>query len=419
MAYPIPKTPSELPREKPGQAQPMLRIPEITIRAFCETPEIIGVLQTAFADRRMSRARCSVELGGVAAAIDSQRRAASPNLLIIESRVEAVALYAKLDEFSDVCDINTKVIVIGSVNDVALYRELLARGVSDYLVSPIDPTALIDVVARLYQEPGTKKLGRTLAFVGAKGGVGSSSIAHNVASTLARRYARTVALIDMDLPFGSASINFNLRAAEGIEQVLEDTTRVDEVFLERLLVKHGDHLRILTAPGLLEHSHDVPESAFEHLLDVAQSNIPFVVLDVPHIWAPWTRKLMSLADEVVITATPDLTNLRNSKSLIDILKKSRPNDGPPKLVLNQVGVPKRSEITSDKFAEVLQVRPLASVPFEPQPFSAAINEGKPIAEISAKAAACAAFDEIAEALSGQTRPVDKGKRVFSFSRLWG
>jgi pilus assembly protein CpaE len=412
------KASMDLPHAEARRVVEMHRVPQITINAFCHTPGMIGTLETAFADRRMSRTHSSAHAGGIAAAISRYQQAVTPNLVIIESRTEGSALCAELDALADVCDPNTKVIVIGYANDIELYRELLARGVSEYIVAPVDPVSLIAVIARLYQETGTKKLGRSIAFVGAKGGVGSSAIAHNVALTLTRLYASDVILADMDLPFGSAGLGFNVGPAQGIEEAIEDASRVDDVLIERLLAKHDDHLRILTAPAALEHFHDLHECAFEPMLEVAQSNVPFVVLDVPHVWTSWTKNTLLAADEVVITATPDLASLRNAKNLVDLLKEARRNDGPPKLVLNQVGVPKRSEINPDKFADALQIKPMACVPFDPGAFSTAANEGRMIADVSAKAAVRKAFDEIALTVSGRARPKNSGNGYFSLAGLW-
>lgn len=405
-------------REKAGTVLHMHRVPRITVHAFCDTPAMVGALETAFADRRMARAHCSVDLGGGAAALSRYQSGSTPNLLIIESRAEGSTLHAQLDALADACDSNTKVIVIGYVNDIDLYRELLALGVSEYIAAPIDPASLIGVIARLYQEAGARKLGRMIAFVGAKGGVGSSTIAHNVASTLARGYGSDVILADMDLSFGSAGLGFNLGAMQGIAEAIEDASRVDDVLIERLLAKHDDHLSILTAPATLEHSCEMNEAAFERVLDVVQSSVPFVVLDVPHVWTSWAKKTLLSADEVVVTATPDLVSLRNAKNLVELLKQARPTDGPPKLVLNQVGVPKRAEIKSDEFAKALQTELVACIPFDPPVFSNAANEGCMIAEVSAKATVCGRFDEISQAVSGRPKSKNSSQGRFTLRQLW-
>jgi pilus assembly protein CpaE len=401
-----------------GGVVEMLRVPQITIHAFCETPEMIGTMEGVLADRRMARAHGRVQPGGVAAALDLYRQAASPNLVVIETRATVAELHAELDALADACVSGTRVIVIGHVNDVALYRDLLARGVSDYIVAPINPIAMIAVIARLYQAAGESKLGRSLAFVAARGGAGSSTVAHNVASTIGRGCGCDVLLADLDLPFGSASLGFNLEPTQGMAQALQDTDRLDYLLLERLLTKCEEHLSVLTAPATLEQPCDLAETTFERMLDIAQSNVSFVVLDIPHVWTAWARKTLLTADEVVITAVPDLASLRNTRNLVEQLKRARPNDAPPRLVLNQVGMPKRSEIRPDKFAAALQLEVLASIPFEPSTVSVAANTGKMIADVSARSPVTRSLAKIAQTITGRPSVGSAPKATSTFSRLW-
>ena len=262
MTNPVQKISVDLPREESGgHVVEMLRVPRITLHAFCDTPEMTGTIERAVADRRMSRAHAIMHPGGIAAAIDLYRQAASPNLVVIESRAAVADLHTQLDALADVCQSGTKVIVIGYANDVSVYRDLLIQGVSEYLVAPVDPVSIIAAISRLYLDAGAKKLGRSLAFIGAKGGVGSSTIAHNVASTIARAYGCDVILADLDLPFGSASLGFNLDPTQGIAQALDTASRLDDVLLERLLTKCEDHLSVLTAPATLVQSYDMEESS--------------------------------------------------------------------------------------------------------------------------------------------------------------
>lgn len=389
------------PDDKSGGLGEMPRIPQITLHAFCDTPDMADTMAKVGSDRRMSRTHAKVHPGGIAAALDLYRQTASPNLVVVESQAAPGDLRTQLDALADVCVSGTKVIVIGHANDVALYRELLARGVSEYLVAPVEPLAILSVIARLYQDAGARKLGRTLAFIGTKGGVGSSTIAHNVASTVGRTYGSDVILADLDLAFGSASLGLNLNPTQGMAQVLQYVDRLDHALLERLLTKSEDHLSVLTAPATLETPYDLEESSFERMLDIAQSNIPFVVLDIPHIWTSWTKKTLLAADEVVIAATPDLVSLRNAKNLVEQLRQARPNDAPPKVVLNQVGMPKRLEIKPDKFAAALQIELVACIPFDPSSFSAAANKGQMIADVAARSAASKSFAKIAQAVTGR------------------
>ncbi len=408
-----------LPSESPvARTVEILRIPPITIHVFCDTSSLVDAMERTLADRRMSRANAKLHPGGIVAAIDLYRHSQSPNLVIVESRAAVADLCVQLDSLADVCVSSTKVIVIGYTNDVAMYRELLLRGVSEYVVAPVDPLSMINIISRLYRDPGANRIGRSLAFIGASGGVGSSTIAHNVASTIARSHGYDVILADLDLQFGTASLGFDLDPNGGIAQALKDGSRFDEMLLERLLTKSEDHLHVLTAPATLEHSYDLEEDAFERVLDVAQANVPIVVLDVPHIWTSWTKKTLLAADEVVITALPNLASLRNAKSLIDLLKQERPNDAPPKLVLNQTGVPKRAEIKPDKFASALHIEPIACIPFD-LAVSTAANSGKMIADVSPKSAVCKSFATIAETVTGQRMGNGRKNGLDLLTRLWG
>jgi pilus assembly protein CpaE len=383
---------------RPPEARP---IPRITIQAFCDTPEVAGTMETAAADRRMARAHVKVHTGGIGAAVEFYRTAPTPNLILVETRLPIDQLIGHLDSLAEVCDAGTKVMIIGHSNDVRLYRELLKRGVSEYLVAPIDVMTIITAISGIYREAGTEKLGQVYAFIGAKGGVGSSTIAHNVAWTMARMFGSDVILADLDLPFGTAGLDFNLDPAQGIAEAVYGADRLDEVLLDRLLAKCEDHLSLLAAPAALDKPYDFGETAFDQVLEIVQSNVPTVVLDLPHLWSAWVRKTLIAADEVVVTAIPDLANLRNAKAVIDLLKQARPNDAPPKLILNQVGVPKRPEIKPDDFAAALQLTPIAIIPSDPLLFGTAGNNGQMIAEASAKTVISDAFADIAQVVSGR------------------
>ena len=405
----------EEPAPRPPEARP---IPRITIQAFCDTPEVAGTMETAALDRRMARAHVKVHTGGISAAAEFYRTAPTPNLVIVESRLPAEELVGTLESLAEVCDAGTKVMVVGHSNDVQLYRELLKRGVSEYLVAPIDVMSIIAAISGIYHEASAEKLGQVYAFIGAKGGVGSSTVAHNVAWTMARLIGSDVILADMDLAFGTAGLDFNLDPPQGISEAVFGADRLDEVLLDRLLAKCEDHLSLLAAPAALDKAYDFSEDAFDQVLEIVQANVPTVVLDIPHMWTAWVRKTLIAADEVVVTAIPDLANLRNAKAIVDLLKQARPNDTPPKLILNQVGVPKRPEIKPDDFAAALQITPIASIPFDPLLFGTAANNGQMIAEASAKTAVSDAFTDIAQVVTGRKELKKARGRGLDFGPLF-
>jgi pilus assembly protein CpaE len=376
-------------------------VPRISIQAFCDSPDLAAVIENAVGDRRMARAHVKVHMGGIPAATEFYGSAPTPNLVIVESHLEGDALIGELERLAQVCDPGSKVIVVGHANDIHLYRDLVRRGVSEYLVAPLAPITVIGAISDLYVDPGADPLGRSIAFVGGKGGVGSSMVAHNVAWAIARGYESDVVLADLDVAFGTAGLDFNQDPTQGIAEAIHSPERVDDNFLDRLLARCSDHLNLLAAPATLDRTCDFGEGAFEQVIDVAQAGVPAVILDLPHVWTAWMRKTIVAADEVVLTVEPDLANLRNAKNLVDLLRQQRPNDAPPRLVFNKVGIAKRPEIKVSDFAEALELEPVVVIPYDAQLFGTAANNGQMIAETDPRNPIAQSFDTIAQLVTGR------------------
>ncbi len=384
-------------------------IPRISIQAFCETDGVAGPIERAGEDRRMARAHLKVHMGGIPTAIEFYQSAPTPNLIILESRAEPKQLLEQLYQLSEHCDPTSKVVVIGHYNDVGLYRELIRSGISEYVIAPISMADIVSVISSIFVDPDAEPIGRAIAFVGAKGGVGSSTIAHNVAWAMSSLFKSEVVVADLDLAFGTANINFDQDPAQGMAEAVFSPERIDEVYLDRLLAQCAENLSLLAAPSTLDRVYDFDAEAFTHIIDTAQRTAPVLVLDVPHAWTGWTRNTLTKADDVIITATPELANLRNAKNMVDMLKRLRPNDPPPKLIINQAGMPKRPEISADDFAEPLGLTPMAIIPFDPLLFGNASNNGRMLGEMDAKSPIVASIGEIAHVLTGRSDVKTKKK----------
>ena len=377
-------------------------VPRISIQAFCTAAETAAAMQAAGEDRRMSKAHLKVQMGGMTAAIEAYRASATPNVVIIEADGRGDELLAGLDTLAEVCDAGTRVVVVGNMNDIVLYREMTRRGVSDYMITPVGTLDIIRAVSRLFYAADAKPVGRTLAVVGAKGGVGASTVAHNIAFSIARDVKLDAVVADLDLPFGTAGLDFNQDPPQGIADAVMSPDRIDTAFIDRLLSKCTDHLSLLAAPATLDKVYDFGAEAFDSTFDVLRSTVPCIVLDVPHVWTGWSRRTLIAADDILIVAAPDLANLRNTKNLIDLLRAARPNDSRPQYCLNMVGVPKRPEIKTADFAKALEFDPIASIPFEPQVFGTAANNGQMIAEVSSSHRSAETFRSLAQSLTGRT-----------------
>ena len=375
--------------------------PRVSVQAFCETVETAAAIQAAGEDRRLAKAHLRIQMGGLTAAVEAYKSSPTPNVIILEAEHRNEEILEGLDQLATYCDSGTRVIVIGQMNDVTLYRELVKRGVSDYMISPVDTLQVVRAVCGLYSAPDAKAVGRIIAVLGAKGGVGASTIAHNIAFSISHDLKLDAVVTDLDLAFGTAGLDFNQDPPQGIAEAVFSPDRIDTAFVDRLLAKCTDHLSLLAAPATLDRVYDFGADAFDSIFDSLRATVPCIVLDVPHQWTGWSKQALSSADDILIVASPDLANLRNAKNIYDFLKAARPNDRLPRYCLNQVGVPKRPEIKTADFAKALEDQPVAIIPFEPQIFGAAANNGQMIAEISSGHRTAETFRQLAQQLTGR------------------
>lgn len=387
--------------EASGADEHIAPAPRVSLQAFCETVETAAAAQAAGEDRRLAKAHVKIQMGGIKAAVEAYRTSPTPNVILIEANSRADDILNGLDQLAEVCDAGTRVVVVGTINDVTLYREFTRRGVSDYLIAPVGTLDVVRSVCGLFSSPDAKPVGRIIAVVGAKGGVGASTVAHNIAWSIGRDLALDSVVTDLDLAFGTAGLDYNQDPPQGIADAVFSPDRVDTAFVDRLLSKCDEHLSLLAAPATLERVYDFSTEAFDAILDSLRGSIPCVVLDLPHQWTGWTRRLLTGADDILVVASPDLANLRNAKNMVDLLRAARPNDHRPYYCLNQVGVPKRPEITPADFAKALEDQPLAVIPFEPQLFGTAANNGQMIAEVSSGHKTADMFRQLAQVLTGR------------------
>ena len=376
--------------------------PRVSVQAFCENVDTAAAIQAAGEDRRMAKAHLRIQMGGLTAAVEAYQSSPTANVIILESDNRSEEIVAGLDQLANYCDAGTRVVVIGRTNDVMLYRDLVRRGVSDYLISPVSVLQIVRAVCGLFSAPDAKPVGRIIAVVGAKGGVGASAVAHNIAFSISNDLSLDSVVTDLDLAFGTAGLDFNQDPPQGIAEAVFSPDRIDTAFVDRLLAKCTDHLNLLAAPATLDRVYDFGADAFEAIFDSLRATVPCVILDVPHQWSGWTKQTLVGADDVLIVAAPDLANLRNAKNIYDFLKAARPNDHHPRYCLNQVGVPKRPEIKTADFAKALDAEPMAIIPFEPQLFGAAANNGQMIAEISSGHRTAEIFRQLAQQLTGRS-----------------
>jgi len=399
---------SDAPLPPPPSANDYIAAaPRISVQAFCETESTAAAVRLAGEDRRLGKAHLSVKMGGMAAAVEAYHNAPTPNVILLESGGSS-DLLESLDDLASVCDPGTRVVVVGSDSDNIPYRELVRRGVNDYVEGPVGALDIVRSICSLFAASDTVTVGRVIAVVGAKGGVGASTVAHNVAWSIARHFKLDTVVIDLDLAFGTAGLDYNQDPMQGIANALFQPDRPDSGLIDRLLSKCNDHLSLLASPASLEKVYDFGANAFDAIFDTLRMTTPCIVLDVPHQWTAWTRRALEGADDIVIVAEPDLANLRNAKNILNTLKASRPNDQVPLFCLNQVGMPRRPEIDRRSFAKTLESQPIATIPFDSRLFGTAANNGQMIAELSSRHRTSKVFLDMARKLTGHGEESPKG-----------
>jgi len=376
-------------------------VPRITVHAFCSTDESSELVRAAAGDRRMERASTVVRSGGLTAAVEFYQNQPTPSLVIVESADPTPLMLSMLDSLAQVCDPGTKVIVIGLHNDIALYRELMRRGVSEYLVPPLKTLQLIGAITTLYADPSAPFIGRQMTFCGAKGGCGASTLAHNVAYEISERMQAGTVIVDLDLPFGTAGLNFNHDPLQGIVDALSQPDRLDPVLMDRMMTRPSEHLSLFAAPATLDQDYEIGAEVFEEVIQKIRTAAPYVVVDLPHAWTVWKRRMLLTSDDLVVVAEPDLASLRNAKNILDLVRTARPNDAPPKVIINKFGVPGRPEIPLKDFSEALGITPSMVIPFDAKTFGQAANNGQMVSEVGAKTKAGEALDQLTRLMLNQ------------------
>lgn len=391
-------------------------LPPVKIDVFCTKSQ--EAVKKIVADRRTARANISLFDGSGEDTIDYYAERSSPDLLIVEIPGDGDEIVFILDQLAAVCTAETKVIIIGEVNDINTYRRVIDLGVSDYLAHPIGAVQLLSSIAAIFgsSHGESKHLGRTIAFIGARGGAGSSTVAHNLSWHIARLTQRKVLLADFDFAFGTLALACNLDAAPGSYDLIASKDRLDEKLFERLCIKYDETMSVLLAPSTPDRDYPDQPELYTNLVQLARRMSAIFAIDLPHIWTPWKKAVLLEADDIVITATPDLASLRNCKTMLDVLRGHRENDRKPFLLLNQTGTVK-TQISSSDYEKLLGIEPIIDIPFDAASFSNAATTGMRLVEVSPRLRSSIGFETAAKIITGVQQSSSTKKSGMSLSSL--
>jgi pilus assembly protein CpaE len=316
--------------------------------------------------------------GGIVKAIEYLNAQRSPHLLVVD--VSGVDLpLSQMQQLADVCEPGVTVIAIGERNDVGLYRDLTEAGVSDYIVKPLTRELLSKALAPR-ANPGelgrtALKLGKMVAVIGARGGVGATTLAVNLAWHLANRQTRRVALVDLDLQHGDCSLLLNIKPTPGFREALGNPLRLDNLLLERIMAPYSERLFVLGSEEPLEENVQFTAAAVDTLLSVLRLQFHYVIVDVPRIPAAPYRRALEIADLRVLVADQTMRSVRDTVRLRTALADTGAEHRNI-LVVNRSGEGGRHALTLKDMGSVLQVQPKSVIPFLPALVTAAAHDGQ-------------------------------------------
>lgn len=381
--------------------------------AYLDDDESRAVVEQVVRDLVIPHA--TVVKGSIRSAIKALGQRRSPKTLIVDVCKCELPL-SDINELAEVCEPGVSVIAIGDRNDVGLFRELLNSGVSDYLVKPITPTlvqrALLATADSDTRTRQTTRLGRLVATVGARGGVGATMVATSMAWSIANRRRRRVALLDLDLQFGSVALSLDLEPTHGLREALENASRIDGLYIERSMVQHSESLFVLSSEEELDDNMPRDPDAVSALVAELRNKFHYVVVDMPKSIGAENYPILKDATHLVVVTDLSLAGMRDTLRLTQLGIQGNAACQVI-IVANRVGEYKEGEIAFSEFEKAIGRKIDLRISFDAKHVSAAMNIGKPVPSHSKIVGE--SIELLLDTLSG----VVSNKKGGVFSRLWG
>ena len=354
-----------------------------------------------------------VNKGGLRNAVQSLSVSASPNILFVDLSESGDPLN-DINGLAEVCEPGTVVIATGQVNDVRLYRDLVASGIHDYLLKPLNPDALRDTFAQAQTALNAPKLAEqsndkphcAVAVIGTRGGCGASTIATSLAWLLSDKHGRTTALLDLDVHFGTGALALDLEPGRGLTDAIENPSRIDGLFIERAMVKASDRLSVLSAEAPINSPVLTDGAAFYQLQEELRGAFESTVVDLPRGMLVNHPHLITDIQVAVVVTELTLASARDAIRILSWFKSNAPQTQVI-VVANRVPAAAMLEISRKDFEGSIERKIDFLLPFEQKLAAQAAKLGKPLAEI---AKSNKAFAPLLDLASRITAISDSGER---------
>lgn len=357
-------------------------LPAASVSLFVQDHDIEQAASTLTHDWRFARVQMTAQKGTVDDAIAHYQQSPSPNLVIIQTETLDTAFTDKLETLGNVCGEHTAAVVIGPVNDVYLYRKLIDMGVSDYLVRPVGGDILADVIAKtLIEKLGTSD-SRLIAFLGAKGGVGTSTLAQVTAFAVAERLNQKTIILDAAGGWSYLSVDMGTEPMTTMHETARAVQSTDQDSFKRMIYAPTEKLSVLATGGdpMLEDS--INPEIFEAILNRLLISHPVMIVDLSGASAAIRKMTLTRAHELVLVATPTLPSLRAARALLQDVRELRGGvQHEVELVINMTGQATGAEVAAKDIEAALERKISLSVPYDPKIFMTAQIQGKKVVDM--------------------------------------
>jgi pilus assembly protein CpaE len=343
--------------------------------------------------------------GGLRNAVQSLSVSASPAILVVDLSESGDPLN-DINALAEVCEPGTVVIAIGQVNDVRLYRDLLASGIHDYLLKPLNAQALHDALngaLAVFTSPktgdgDTVKRHISTAVVGTRGGVGASTLATSLAWLFSDHHQVSTALLDLDVHFGTAALALDLEPGRGLTDAIDNPSRIDGLFIERAMIRANDNLSILSAEAPISQPLMTDGSAFVQLEEEFRQAFEMTVIDLPRNMLINFPHLLADVNLVVLACELTLASARDTIRILSWLKTNAAH-AHPIIVANKVQS-NFAEISKADFEASIERKIDFVIPYDIKAASNAAKLGQVFVEANRSSKATAAIKQVAERVKG-------------------
>ena len=344
----------------------------------------------------------NVIFGTPSAALELLQSEGSPTYFFIDIGPNSENVLPEVDQVAQYCNPTTKVVIIGDTNDLNLYRQLLQRGVSEYFVKPAGIDSIKDAFlsgGKKIETDNSSVDGKVVSFLSASSGDGSTTIATNVAYTLAKDYGQSTVVVDMDYQFGLVARNLDLTTSAGLKELYEHPEgSIDETLIESTVIPYKDDMFIISAPRVLGAMPEISSNTIANLIYTLRKKFKYVILDMPHIWTDWMTVLFRESDRSFLVGQLNIKSLTHTSRILDAVNASGVPINNTSIIINRSGSKLKEPITSTDFSMACKKKIDHYISNDSKTISISEDQGVTAVEIG-NSVLNRQFKEIAEAIS--------------------